>query len=317
MRRHSSAARLALVLCAAAFGLLLLWAGLALAQEGERPLLGATDLPYNIRPGDTLDGLGAFYDVDVACLFSVNNLPRSAVLMIGDQIMISPSCPPYIGVSPVTHPRNLEVVEPNGDRLIVIRPGDNLDMLAQTNGISLDALLAANNMTLSSFLRPGDRLRIPASAPPYGFTMPQTGDWNALAQGQGGGAAAYIVQYGDTLDEIAAYFDVQLACMLSASGLSLSSFIQPGTVLTLSADCPAYDGLTTASARSLHGLNALPTPPPAAVLNVEAQAAPPADTALFVPTAISLPPLEGNLLPLDMTPLPQVLAVSTPAASGT
>lgn len=316
MSRHPTVARLAVLLCAFASGLLLLWAGLALAQEGDRPLLGDADLPYAIRQGDTLDGLGAFYDVDVACLYSVNNLPRTAMLMIGDQIMISPACPPYAGGSLVVHPRVVDVVEPNGDRLIVIRPGDTLDVLAQTHNISIDVLLSANNLTLTSLLRPGDRLRIPASAPPYGFTLPLTGDWNALAQGAGGGAAAYIVQYGDTLDEVAAYFDIQLACLLSTSGLNASSFIQPGTVLTLSADCPPYDGLTTASARDLHGLDALPTPP-AAALNTEAQAAAPGDTALLAPTAISLPPLEGNLIPLDMTPLPEVLALATPAAGGT
>jgi hypothetical protein len=57
------------------------------------------DTTYTVQYGDILDLIGAFYDVQVACLIETNGLPSSGTIFAGDQLLVSESCPPYDGAS--------------------------------------------------------------------------------------------------------------------------------------------------------------------------------------------------------------------------
>jgi LysM repeat protein len=46
-----------------------------------------------------------------------------------------------------------------------VRPGDTASGIARKFGVSLTALLNANGMTVTTIIRPGDRLRIPSKSP--------------------------------------------------------------------------------------------------------------------------------------------------------
>lgn len=53
----------------------------------------------------------------------------------------------------------------------------------------------------------------------------------------------YTVEYGDTLDVIAASVNASVACIAEASGLTDPHSLRPGDTLVIPADCPPYDGL--------------------------------------------------------------------------
>lgn len=55
----------------------------------------------------------------------------------------------------------------------------------------------------------------------------------------------YVVRTGDTLDTIAAAFDVSLACLRETNGLSASAIIHPDDRLLISVECPFYTGMST------------------------------------------------------------------------
>jgi LysM repeat protein len=63
------------------------------------------------------------------------------------------------------------------------------------------------------------------------------GAFAAFAQGD-----SYTVQPRDTLDQIAARYDVQTACLAKSNNLAKPSEIKPGDVINIDLSCPRYDG---------------------------------------------------------------------------
>jgi len=128
-----------------------------------------------------------------------------------------------------------------GANTYIVAPGDTFDIIAQRLDISLEAILQANELTRSSVIFPGDALIIPANAPPYGYVPPRSA-------GQGGGSAAgrlYVVQAGDVLDLIAAYYNIDLACLIENNAPLNPIGLRPGDVLLIPTNCPPYAGLST------------------------------------------------------------------------
>ncbi len=312
----------------------------ALAQDDDwPPLVG--DIMFTIQFGDTLDQIGAYYDVDVDCIYSANNMRAGDWLHPGDQIIISSACPHYDGAAYVANPRQLDTMDENGNLIIMIRSGDTLSTIAQRFGISLDAILIANELDRNSFIRPGDRLVIPNGAPPYGIVPPQ-GTPEGLALIESGGGAPppfYIVQYGDNLDLIAAYFNVDLACFGSANLLRPTTMITPGLALVIPPNCPPYDGQSAVLPDKLGGLNVTPvyfatldgimTLTPTTEPSATPQVFPTAVDLTFTPTPEVFPTEEPTLAPtpeptqaatqiifptaVDFTTEPQLLLTMIPA----
>jgi LysM repeat protein len=84
-------------------------------------------------------------------------------------------------------------------------------------GVTLPALLDANDITVSSLILPGQQLVVPQ------------------APSSGGSGGAYTVKAGDSLSLIASRHKVSLTALLAVNGLTASSLITPGMTLTLPA----------------------------------------------------------------------------------
>jgi LysM repeat protein len=243
-----------------------------IAQETSQPLQG--DTSYTVQQGDILDLIGAFYDVQVACLIEQNGLSSSGAIFPGDQLIVSESCPPYDGASDVVNPRSFEGQGGGGDKFVYIRPGDTLDTIGQQNNVSVVSLMVANELHQGSRLHSGDTLIIPADAPPYGFYPALSG----LPEGQGGAGdpndVIYVIQPRDILDLIAAYYNVELQCLLNSNQITNPITIQPGMTILVPGNCPPYNGMSSSRPDLIRGLQ----------LTIQTF---PADTAL--PTEAALP----------------------------
>ncbi|MBI1278599.1 MAG: LysM peptidoglycan-binding domain-containing protein [Anaerolineaceae bacterium] len=223
----------------------------------------AQDGSYTVVTGDSLDKIGAIYDVQAACLAKTNNIGVGDILKPGQILTISFDCPLYDGVDNVTTPRevNKNVTENLGQgggggatsTPYQVQRGDSLDSIGQTLNVSVDALIKANGLEGNTVLQPGQEITIPAGAPAYGLAAASVDE---SGQGGGGGTpsvttsaedlskgdATYVVQYQDTLDSIGAQYDVKVDCLVSDNKIEDRTKIYPGQVLTVKTSCPRYDG---------------------------------------------------------------------------
>ncbi len=92
--------------------------------------------------------------------------------------------------------------------------------IADRHGITLSALLAANNLTATSLIQPGQQLTIPG-----GNATP--------TPTPSSGGTTYTVKAGDWLARIADRHGITLSALLAANNLTATSLIQPGQRLTI------------------------------------------------------------------------------------
>jgi LysM repeat protein len=231
--------------------------GLMVVAFAAAPAFAQSSGSHTVAVGDSLDKIGAIYDVEATCLGTANGLVPGAILEPGQVLTISYDCPRYDGVDFVLNPRelNANVTESLGqgggggaaDAGYIVERGDTLDTIGQVLNVSVVAIQVANELVPGAIIQPGQSLIIPADAPPYGqfpaLTVPNNPGSADNELGQGGGAidlsegdTTYVVQPQETLDGIGAQFDVEVACLASENNLVNASEIYPEE------SCPRYSG---------------------------------------------------------------------------
>jgi N-acetylmuramoyl-L-alanine amidase len=150
----------------------------------------------------------------------------------------------------------------------VVGAGESLSSVAETDGLSVEQLAAANGLPQEAWLTAGSTLMIPpqgtSTAGPdtgVGETTADTAepaesaindgdaDSDDVGSGQGAGAGpessttsdagSYVVQPGDTLSAIAARAGTSVAALAASNGIDPNAPLLSGTVLRLSAGAPA------------------------------------------------------------------------------
>ncbi|GAA3278005.1 hypothetical protein AAU01_29590 [Paenarthrobacter aurescens] len=127
---------------------------------------------YTVVPGDTLGAIAAKHGVPLSSIFSWNGLNGSSIIYPGQKIKVSggsaPSAP-SAPAAPAPAPAPLA-----GTGSYTIKAGDTLSSIASRHGVSLAALMAANNnVTATTVIYPGQKLTIPgAGLQPVGDTKP-------------------------------------------------------------------------------------------------------------------------------------------------
>jgi LysM repeat protein len=244
--RHRTSALLIAGLVAA----LLLPVLLTTAQEteGDTPaddtVLPITeDVIYVVRPVDTLDSIGAIFDVQLGCVARMNELNNKGQLVVGQELLISVSCPSYDGDRAVAQPRQLfrgPVECPNG---YVVQASDTLDVIGQTLDVSVVSLQIANQIEAGGReVKIGMCLAIPPDAPAYGV-YPALDTPTDTTLGQGGAVIEgeqYVVQPLDTLDVIGQQFNVSVVSLQQANGIGTARDMTPGKTIVIPADAPPY-----------------------------------------------------------------------------
>jgi len=123
-----------------------------------------------------------------------------------------------------------------------VRAGDTISAIARRHGVSTTAVLAANGLSWSSIIYPGQVVKIPAGgSTATAAPSPAPAPTPAPAPARPG--TSYTVQAGDTISAIARRHGVSTATVLSANGLTWSIIIYPGQVITTPTAAPAVPGL--------------------------------------------------------------------------
>jgi membrane-bound lytic murein transglycosylase D len=127
-----------------------------------------TFVDHYIARGETLSEVARRYHVSQSMILAANPRLKPHSLRVGQRVIVPMSgriVPPSAWSTPpeVTVRRIAGVT--GAASSYRVRSGDTASGIARQFGVSLTALLNANGMTVTSIIRPGDRLRIPSKSP--------------------------------------------------------------------------------------------------------------------------------------------------------
>ena len=108
---------------------------------------------------------------------------------------------------------------PSGQTQYVVKPGDTLYRIASLYGVSVSAIVSANNITNANLIHPNQVLVIPT-----GGSAPNTPPTSTTR---------YTVQAGDTLYRIAARYATTVTAIANANNIADPNVIRPGQVLVI------------------------------------------------------------------------------------
>lgn len=222
MKRHMPRLSILIVLVAMLTGLVL--PGVASAAPvsatavvAAAPLAGG--VYHTVRPGDTLSGLARWYGTTVQAIMQANGL-RSTTIFVG-QVLFIPTGGGGGGGG--GH---------SCSQFYWVQRGDTLSGIARRFGVSVNALVQANNIANPSRIYVGQRLCIPGGYnPPWPPQPPQPPRPPHPPQPVCG--QFYVVQRGDNLSRIAARCGTTVQHLVYLNGISHPSLIYPGQVLRM------------------------------------------------------------------------------------
>ncbi len=168
---------------------------------------------YTIRAGDTLSAIARRYGVSVSDLVAANGLSNPDAIFAGQQITI-----PVLGGSAPAPQTNRE------DMVYTLQRGDSLYRISLIYSVSVDDLLAANDLASPNAVYPGLQIRIPTT----GGAAADASQPSTTSVGR-----TYVVRPGDTLSRIAVQFGVTVDGLVAANGITRPDRIYAGQVIVL------------------------------------------------------------------------------------
>ncbi|MCI0394843.1 MAG: LysM peptidoglycan-binding domain-containing protein [Chloroflexi bacterium] len=143
--------RFGLLTVALLFLLLLSPAGAALA-----------DTIYVVQPGDTLSEIAAMFGVTVQAIVDANAIGNPNLIYVGQELII----PGVDGEEEDQAPQPTTAPAPAGSTTYVVQTGDTLSRIAYLFGVTIQAIVQANNLPNANFIVTGQELIIPGASGP-------------------------------------------------------------------------------------------------------------------------------------------------------
>jgi LysM repeat protein len=131
---------------------------------------------YTVKSGDTLSAIAARHNVSLSDVFSWNGLNMRSIIYPGQKIKVgageapspAPAAPatPAPALQPASAPAAPAPAAPAPAPAgaYTIKAGDTLSAIAARHGVKLSDLLAANQLSMTAVIYPGNKLAIPGAS---------------------------------------------------------------------------------------------------------------------------------------------------------
>jgi murein DD-endopeptidase MepM/ murein hydrolase activator NlpD len=154
------------------------WSRAAMAappQQTAAPEGQGDNFVYTVQPGDTLLLIALKHNLPVANIIVANAIKNPNLIFPGQQLTLSGAFPPP---APTTEPvpTATATLAPGVDQTHVVQPGETLFVIASSYGVSIGAIVLANELANPDVIQAGQTLIIPAGplptpeplTPPFG-----------------------------------------------------------------------------------------------------------------------------------------------------
>ncbi len=157
---------------------------------------------HTIKKGDTLSALARKYSSQTKTIAQTNRMRPGDILTIGNVLVI---------------PKNTVADKPRGKHTYVVAKGDTLKSISRQRGVSVQDIVAVNNLEDPELIYPNMVLNIPPK--PLGTSHKRH--------------TQYLVKKGDTIWGISKQFEVSLNDVMRWNQLSSTAQIYPGDEITI------------------------------------------------------------------------------------
>jgi murein DD-endopeptidase MepM/ murein hydrolase activator NlpD len=113
---------------------------------------------YIVQPGDTLTLVALHYNLTLADIILTNKLSNPNLIFPGQQLILPGVAPPALPAA--------ETPLAITDQTHTVQPGETLFSIANSYGVSIGAIVAANNLANPDIIHVGQTLQIPSGPPP-------------------------------------------------------------------------------------------------------------------------------------------------------
>ena len=110
-----------------------------------------TPKTHSVRAGDSLSVIAGFYGVSMSAILELNNIPDRNNLPIGQVLIL----PPEVEVDPAAEL----------PATYIVRPGETLSTIAVALGVTVEELIAVNDIPDPNSIFVGQELNVPGGGP--------------------------------------------------------------------------------------------------------------------------------------------------------
>ena len=216
----------------------------------------ATGTAYWVQAGDFLSVIAAQYGVAQDALMAANGLTNPDLIFAGQRLTIPGAGPAPAPPAPAPQPAPQQPPQTGGGGTYTVLPGESLADIAAKNGVTVDALIAANDVPDPNIIYTGQVLNLPkpgAPAPaaptprpaaptntlvppppaPTNTPQPPAPAPTTPPPPPTGSTIKYTVQPGDRLYGIAAAYNTTVDAIIARNGITDPNTIYSGQVLTI------------------------------------------------------------------------------------
>ncbi|WP_426182253.1 LysM peptidoglycan-binding domain-containing protein [Microbacterium sp. TWP3-1-2b2] len=204
-------------------------------------VLPATTNPttYTVQEGDTVFSIAQRFGLRTVDVLTWNDLSWRSVIHPGQTLAVAAPAAAPAAAAPAA-----PAAPASSKSTHAVVAGDTIFAIAQKHGTTVEAVLAANGLSRSSVIYPGQTIAISGTTAPA--PAPAVAPSPAPAKPAASGTAHTVVA-GDTIFAIAKKHSTSVDAIYAANGLSASSIIYPGQSIIVAAAAPAASAPATAA----------------------------------------------------------------------
>lgn len=215
----------------------------------KKPIYQGATTKYTVQSGDTLHGVANKFDTSLQVVADLNNVADNYMVQWGEVLTV-----PAKAVNPG---KDTAKSTPKANTVktttYTVKSGESLGSIANDYDMNVNELATLNNLKANTGLKTGQKLQVPATASKTKVAPKNdTKDDVKVVSKYKGATESYSVKSGDSLNGLAAKYNIAASDLAALNGLKPNSAVQRGQTLKVPKLTVSYK---VKSGDSMHSLS--------------------------------------------------------------